>query len=256
MTQHFPDTRKSHRLSRRPSSSRLNAIALGRWSSSGSITRPTSFTLSRPTRAVLDTALQKYRPGRSDLILIGGISLLKPALRPMMSYRLVIQDVAGSAVLTGYTRWLESVQLREGENQEVYVTFSPRFERIWLESKKRLPDYMQQKPANMGLRSQYFLRLYSWAKKYVQAGTKSISLEELRKAFGLESLKDAEGNVIQEPPLQLWANFRQKAMDTAIAEINEKTDLNISLRSLGRSKHRRVTTLTFSIKTQAIPKGD
>jgi hypothetical protein len=43
-------------------------------------------------------------------------------------------------------------------------------------------------------------------------------------------------------------------LDTAIAEINEKTDLNISLQSLGRSKHRRVTTLTFTIKTQAIPK--
>jgi hypothetical protein len=76
----------------------------------------------------------------------------------------VIQDVAGSAVLTSYTRWLESVQLREGEDQEVYVTFSPRFERIWLESKKRLSDYMEQKPANTGLRSQYSLRLYSWAK--------------------------------------------------------------------------------------------
>jgi plasmid replication initiation protein len=100
----------------------------------------------------------------------------------------VIQDVAGSAVLTSYTRWLESVQLREGEDQEVYVTFSPRFERIWLESKKRLSDYMEQKPANTGLRSQYSLRLYSWAKKYVEAGTKSISLEELRKVFGLESL--------------------------------------------------------------------
>jgi hypothetical protein len=43
MTQHFPDTRKSHSLSRRPS----NAIALGRWSSGGSITRPTSFTTPR-----------------------------------------------------------------------------------------------------------------------------------------------------------------------------------------------------------------
>ena len=61
------------------------------------------FMLSHPTRAVLDTALQKYRPGRSDLILVGGISLLKPALRLMMSYRLVIQDVAGSEVLTSYT---------------------------------------------------------------------------------------------------------------------------------------------------------
>jgi hypothetical protein len=28
------------------------------------------------------------------------------------------------------------------ENQEVYLTFSPLFERIWLETKKRLPDYV------------------------------------------------------------------------------------------------------------------
>jgi hypothetical protein len=33
--------------------------------------------------------------------------------------------------------------------------------------------------------------------------------------------------------------------NVAIAEINEKTDLQIALESLGRSKHRRVTTLTF-----------
>jgi Initiator Replication protein len=64
-----------------------------------------------------------------------------------------------------------------------------------------------------------------------------------------------DNQLVKKPPLQLWVNFRQKAMNTAIAEINEKTDLNTSLRSLGRSKHRRVTTLTFSIKTQAIPKG-
>jgi hypothetical protein len=101
----------------------------------------------------------------------------------------------------------------------------------------------------------------SWAQKHLTAGNKSISLEEFRKVLGLESVKDAAGNVIQEAPLQLWANFRQRALDTAIAdtaiaEINEKTDLNISLESLGRSKHRRVTTLTFTIKNQAIPNGD
>ena len=194
--------------------------------------------LSRATRAVLDTALQKYRPGQSDPILVGGITLLKPALQLMTSYRLVIQEVTGAEVLTSYTRWLESVQLREGENQEVYVAFSPRFERIWLESKKRLPDYMEQKPANTGLRSQYALRLYSWAKKYVEVGTKSISLEELRKVLGLESVKDADGNVIQESPLPIWANFRQRALDVAITEINAKTDLRIKLASIERSKHQ------------------
>jgi plasmid replication initiation protein len=210
--------------------------------------------LSRPVRAVLDTALQKYRAGRNERVLVGGINLLKPTLRLMTDYRLVIQEVEGPEVLTSYTRWIESVQLKEGENQEVYVTFSPRFERIWLESRKRLPDYMEQKPANTGLRSQYALRLYSWAKKYVGEGTKSISLEELRRVFGLESIKDAEGNVIHEAPMPVWANFQQRALGVATAEVNAKTDLKIKVVSIERSKHRRVVALTFAIKTQAMSK--
>jgi hypothetical protein len=166
------------------------------------------FMLSRSARNVLDTALRKYRAGRTDLIPIGGIAQLKPALRLMMDYRLVVQEINGAEVLTSYTRWLECVQVKEGPEQEVYVTFSPRFERIWLESKKRLPDYMEQKPGNAGLRSQYALRLYSWAKRYVEDGAKTISLEDLRRVFGIESVKDAEGNVIQEAPLPVWARNR------------------------------------------------
>jgi hypothetical protein len=106
------------------------------------------FMLSRSARAVLDTALRKYRPGRSDLIPVGGIAQLKPALQLMTAYRLMIQEVTGVEVVTSYTRWLECVQVKEDTEPEVYVAFSPRFEQIWLESRKRLPEYMEQKPAN------------------------------------------------------------------------------------------------------------
>jgi plasmid replication initiation protein len=136
------------------------------------------------------------------------------------------------------------------------VTFSPQFERIWLESKKRLPDHVAKEPANIGLRSQYSIRLYGFAKKYASVGTKRISLEDLRKVLGLESVKDAEGSVIQEPPLPVWANFRQRALDVGIAEIKKKTDLKIAIESLERSKHRRVTFVTFSIEEQEVPKAD
>jgi hypothetical protein len=44
------------------------------------------FMLSRPVRAVLDTALQKYRASRSEPVLVDGITLLKPALRLMTDY--------------------------------------------------------------------------------------------------------------------------------------------------------------------------
>jgi plasmid replication initiation protein len=212
------------------------------------------FMLSRSARAVLDTALRKYRPGRCDLIPVGGITQLKPALQLMTAYRLIIQEVTGAEVVTSYTRWLECVQVKEDTEPEVYVAFSPRFEQIWLGSRKRLPEYMEQKPANAALRSQYSLRLYSWAKKHVEDGAKTISLEELRRVFGLESIKDAEGNIIKEAPLPIWANFQQRALDVAVKEINAKTDLKIKLASIERSKQRRVVGLNFTIKTQPIPK--
>jgi plasmid replication initiation protein len=169
---------------------------------------------------------------------------------------LAVDEIKGDVVVTSYTRWLESVQARGAENSEVYLTFSPQFEHIWLESKKRLPQYVAEEPANLGLRSQYSIRLYSWARKYASVGTKRILLEDLRKVLGLQSVKDADGKIIQEAPLPVWANLRQRALDTAIVEITKKTDLRIELESLERSKHRRITFVTFSIQEQAVPDGD
>jgi plasmid replication initiation protein len=150
---------------------------------------------------------------------------------------------------------VEAVQVRGTENLEVYLTFSPRFDHIWLELKKLLPRYLSERPAKLRLRSQYSLRLYNWAKKYATVGSKRVSLDRLRKVLGLESIRDAAGNLIQEAPLPVWANLRQRALDTAIAEINKKTDLRISLEELGRSRHRRITTLTFDIKVQQLHNG-
>ena len=127
---------------------------------------------------------------------------------------------------------------RPGEgsrNQEVYLIFSP---------------------ANIGLRSRYALRLYGWAKEHASSGTKRISLEQLRTVLGLNSIEDAEGKIIKEAPLQIWANLRQRALNPAIAEINKKTDLRVTLKSLKRSKHRRVDALVFAIETKAAPNVD
>jgi hypothetical protein len=84
-------------------------------------------------------------------------------------------------------------------------------------------------------------------KKYVTVGTKRISLEQLRKVLGLESVKDATGKIIQEAPLQIWANLRQRALDTAIAQINKKTDLNIAIESLERSRFGSFRTMTAAL---------
>jgi hypothetical protein len=59
--------------------------------------------------------------------------------------------------------------------------------------------------------------------------------------LGLDSVKGADTSVIREAPLAAWANFRQRALNIAIAQINAKTDLNIALKSLEKAAHSRVT---------------
>jgi hypothetical protein len=131
------------------------------------------FLLKDAERGVLNIALEKYRPGQSGPILVGDFKVFKPALRLMTWYRLVIEEIHDSHVTTSFTRWLDAVQVRGADDKEVYVTFSPRFEHLWLESKKRLLKYADQKPAQMELRSQYAIRLYGWAKKHVTVGKKT-----------------------------------------------------------------------------------
>ena len=52
--------------------------------------RKSYFLLSKADRDVLNIALGKYQPAKSELILVGGARLLKPALRLLTLYRLRI----------------------------------------------------------------------------------------------------------------------------------------------------------------------
>ena len=53
--------------------------------------------------------------------------------------------------------------------------------------------------------------------------------------------------------LAVWGNFRQRALNVAIAEIDEKTDLHVEIESLEKMGPR-VNALIFSIVAQKIPK--
>jgi hypothetical protein len=55
-------------------------------------------------------------------------------------------------------------------------------------------------------------------------GYKRVSLATLRKILGLEEIKDNSGRVVQEAPLELRANVKQRALDQALKEINKHKD--------------------------------
>src|SRR5215469_14825903 len=91
------------------------------------------FMLSHAQRNILNTALEKYQPGQSEPILVGDKKALKPALRLMTWRRLKIDEILDGRAVTSYTRWVDAVRVRGSETQEIYLTFSQHFERIWLE---------------------------------------------------------------------------------------------------------------------------
>jgi plasmid replication initiation protein len=53
---------------------------------------------------------------------------------------------------------------------------------------------------------------------------------------------------VSEKCLVHWPNLKQRAIDRALQEINEKTDLSIRLVAVGQAKYRRVLSLAFEIK--------
>jgi len=67
------------------------------------------FMLSEAERTVLNTALEKYRPGQSEPIFVGGNKVFKPALRLMKLYRWrstrfkMVERLQGT--LAGSMRW-------------------------------------------------------------------------------------------------------------------------------------------------------
>jgi plasmid replication initiation protein len=97
------------------------------------------------------------------------------------------------------------------------------------------------------LKSQYSTRLYQWANPYVAVGYKRVSLATLRKILGLEEIKDNLGRVVEEVPLELWANVKQRALDQALGEINKHSDIELELELTGPGPYRKVQSLGFRI---------
>jgi plasmid replication initiation protein len=138
--------------------------------------------------------------------------------------------------------WIESVtRIKGGGEEEVEIRLNSNYEKIWRTLKLRLDE------PSVRLKSQYSSRLYQWAKQYVAVGHKRVSLATLRKILGLEDISDSSGKVVQEAPLEAWANLKQRALDHAITEINKHSDIQLELEFTGRGSYRKVQSLGFRI---------
>jgi plasmid replication initiation protein len=164
------------------------------------------------------------------------------AMKLLTYHRLVLHNSdRQNSVL--YARWLSSITVVD---KKMTLHIDPGL----VPHLERLKDHQEQdsERARVKLASQYSIRLYEWAWKWRNIGLKRISIPQIRKVLGVDEVRDSQGNIISEKCLVHWPNLKQRAIDRALHEINDKTDLGIRLVAVGQAKYRRVLSLAFEIK--------
>jgi Initiator Replication protein len=145
------------------------------------------------------------------------LRFLSPIYKLIRYHRLTFDSVADGVFRSTYLPWIDSItHVKAGEKEEIELRLNSNCENVWRVLKERLDE-----PA-VRLKSQYSSRLYRWAKQYIVVGQKRVSVGTLRKILGLEDVKDNSGRVVQDAPLELWANLKQRALDHALKEINKQ----------------------------------
>lgn len=86
------------------------------------------------------------------------------------------------------------------------------------------------------LRGEYSIDLYHLAKKYEGMSTFKMTLEDYKRELGLPKSYDRINNL------------KSRALEPAIKEINEKTDINITYENIKRG--RTVTGIKFTVKAK------
>jgi Initiator Replication protein len=213
------------------------------------------FKLPQTERGIIRQLVEKYGPQQVAVIRLPvpfgpkefkeRRNFLLPIYKLIRYHRLTFDSIADGALRSTYLPWIESItHVKAGEKEELELRLNTNYEKVWRMLKQRLEE------PSVRLKSQYSSRLYQWAKPYMAVGYKRVSLATLRKILGLEEIKDNSGRVLQEAPLELWANVKQRALDQALGEINKHSDIRLELEFTGRGRYRKVLSLGFRIRAR------
>jgi plasmid replication initiation protein len=195
------------------------------------------YKLTKHERSIVMSIVDRLKPGVTAFE-FDDFGLQSAALKLLTYHRLVLHngDKQNSVL---YARWLSAITMVE---KKMILHIDPGLYRHL--------EHMRQdaERSSVKLASQYSIRLYEWAWKWRNVGLKRISIPKIRKVLGVDEVRDAQGNIVSEKCLVHWPNLKQRAIDRALHEINEKTDLGIRLVAVGQAKYRRVLSLAFEIK--------
>lgn len=104
----------------------------------------------------------------------------------------------------------------------------------------------------LSFKSHYSTRLYQLIKKWSKIGTWKVELEELKMLLGIPLVSEKNG--VKVFKLDKYSHFKDRALKTALNEINEHTEFEVTIKE--HKTVRKVTAISFDIvhkeKKQAV----
>lgn len=154
---------------------------------------------------------------------------LKEITKDLMSKSIEIPRADGGWL---FANWISSAEYQKGEGI-IDLSFSPKLKPYLLQLKNTFTTYRLSNI--LSLKSTYSIRLYELMKKWQHLGKWSCTIENFREKMGVESKKYPR-----------YANLKARVLNPALEEVNEKTDLSISIKEL--KKGRSVVGIEFIIR--------
>ena len=140
--------------------------------------------------------------------------------------------------------WISSIE-KNPNDKSITFSFDKKLRPYLLGLKKTFFVYRTLYAFNLG--SAYGIRLYQWAKsrEYLRR-PQQITVDELRLSLGTIEF-DGRGNVVKES-LRRYADFKRVALQPAMREINEKTDISLAFRETKQPGTKIVASLIFTVR--------
>lgn len=209
-----------------------------------SLIQKTRYSLTTQQQKVLLYTISKIQPGDDDfkeyvfelkdLCVLFGIDthgqnydFFRESIKKLADASFWLLDKDRNSVLV---RWFSKVKVNDS-NTQVNIQFDADLKPYLLELAGQFTQY--ELSNTLLMKSKYAIRLYEIFKSYEAIGIYKTEIEALK------IILDCVGDY------KVFADFRRRVLETAIAEINEYSDLQIEMKPL--RTNRAFTHLLFTI---------
>ena len=155
---------------------------------------------------------------------------LKETIEKLITKKITIQKEKETLVTT----FLSSCRYMH-DTSEIILRFDPNLRPYLLQLKENFTKYQLENV--LSLSSFYAIRIYELCKQYETIKERTIEIKELKEILDIKAKS-----------YNIYNNFKQKVLDIAEREINEKTDISIKFEELKTG--RKVTAVKFLISTK------